>query len=57
MMTNTKLIVQNTIVSITRIEPADFISLTDIAKVKNPNEAKDVVKETLNNLSLSFQTQ
>ncbi len=56
-MTNTKLIVQNTIVSITRIEQADFISLTDIAKVKNPNEAKDVVKETLNNSSLSFRTQ
>jgi hypothetical protein len=47
MMTNTKLIVQNTIVSITRIEQADFISLTDIAKVKNPNEPKDVVKNWL----------
>lgn len=46
-MTNTKLIVQNTIVSITRIEQADFISLTDIAKVKNPNEPKDVVKNWL----------
>ena len=53
MMTNTKLIVQNTIVSITRIEQADFIALTDIAKVKNPNEAKDVVKETLNNCHLA----
>ncbi|MBL0009947.1 MAG: hypothetical protein IPP22_00900 [Nitrosomonas sp.] len=47
MMTNTKLIVQNTIVSITRIEQTDFISLTGIAKVKNPNEPKDVVKEAL----------
>ena len=46
-MTNTKLIVQNTIVSITRIEQAYFISLTDIAKVKNPNEPKDVVKNWL----------
>ena len=46
-MTNTKLIVQNTIVSITRIEQADFISLTDIARIKNPNEPKDVVKNWL----------
>jgi len=42
-----KLIVQNTIVSFTRIEQSDFISLTDIARVKNPNEPKDVVKNWL----------
>lgn len=42
-----KLIVQNTIVSFTRIEQGDFISLTDIARVKNPNEPKDVVKNWL----------
>jgi len=46
-MTKSQLIVQNTIVSITRIEQGDFISLTDIARVKNPNEPKDVVKNWL----------
>lgn len=46
-MTKGQLIVQNTIVSFTRIEQADFISLTDIARVKNPNEPKDVVKNWL----------
>jgi len=46
-MIKNKLIVQNTIVSITRIEQSDYISLTDIARVKNPNEPKDVVKNWL----------
>jgi len=46
-MTNIKLIVQNTIVSIARIEQGEFISLTDIARVKNPDEPKDVVKNWL----------
>lgn len=46
-MTKSQLIVQNTIVSITRIEQADYISLADIARVKNPNEPKDVVKNWL----------
>lgn len=47
MTTKGQLIVQNTIVSFTRIEQGDFISLTDIARVKNPNEPKDVVKNWL----------
>ena len=42
--TKGQLLVQNTIVSFTRISQGDFISLTDIAKVKNPDEPKDVVK-------------
>ena len=46
-MTKGKLMVQNTIVSFTRIEQGDFISLTDIARVKNPDEPKDVVKNWL----------
>jgi hypothetical protein len=46
-MTNGKLIVQDTIVSFTRIEQSDFLSLTDIARVKNPDEPKDVVKNWL----------
>jgi len=33
------------IVSIMRIDQSDYISLTDIARVKNPDEPKDVVKK------------
>lgn len=43
-MAKTKLLVQNTPISLTRINDSDFISLTDIARVKNPDEPKDVVK-------------
>ncbi|HUW26064.1 MAG TPA: KilA-N domain-containing protein [Gallionella sp.] len=46
-MTKGKLIVQDTVVSFTRVEQGDFISLTDIARVKNPDEPKDVVKNWL----------
>jgi hypothetical protein len=46
-----KLLVQNTFVSFTRIEQSDFISLTDIARVKNPDEPKDVVKNWLRSRS------
>ena len=46
-MAKGKLIVQDTIVSFTRMDQGDFISLTDIARVKNPNEPKDVVKNWL----------
>jgi hypothetical protein len=45
------LLVQNTLVSFTRIEQGDFISLTDIARVKNPDEPKDVVKNWLRSRS------
>jgi hypothetical protein len=44
-------LVQNTLVSFTRIEQGDFISLTDIARVKNPDEPKDVVKNWLRSRS------
>jgi hypothetical protein len=46
-----QLLVQNTVVSFTRIQQGDFISLTDIAKVKNPDEPKDVVKNWLRSRS------
>lgn len=36
--------VQGTIVSIRQQDKNDFISLTDIARAKNPDEPKDVVK-------------
>ena len=49
--TKGQLLVQNTIVSFTRIAQGDFISLTDIAKVKNPDEPKDVVKNWLRSRS------
>ena len=50
-VTKGQLLVQNTIVSFTRIQQGDFISLTDIAKVKNPDEPKDVVKNWLRSRS------
>ena len=46
-----QLLVQNTVVSFTRIQQGDFISLTDIAKAKNPDEPKDVVKNWLRSRS------
>ena len=46
-----QLLVRNTVVSFTRIQQGDFISLTDIAKVKNPDEPKDVVKNWLRSRS------
>jgi hypothetical protein len=46
-----KLIVQDTLVSLTRINDDDYISLTDIARVRNPDEPKDVVKNWLRNRS------
>jgi len=46
-MTKGRLIVQDTVVAFSRVEQGDFISLTDIARVKNPAEPKDVVKNWL----------
>jgi hypothetical protein len=46
-----KLIVQDTTVSLTSVNDDDFISLTDIARVRNPDEPKDVVKNWLRNRS------
>jgi hypothetical protein len=45
MATKGTLIVQDTVVAFTRVDQGDFISLTDIAKVKvkNASEPKDVV--------------
>ncbi len=44
-----KLIVQDPLVSLTRVNDDDYISLTDIARVRNPDEPKDVVKNWLRN--------
>jgi len=41
--------VQDTLVSMTRVHDDDYISLTDIARVRNPDEPKDVVKNWLRN--------
>ncbi|MHB1247098.1 MAG: KilA-N domain-containing protein [Sulfuriferula sp.] len=50
-MSKNKLIVQEMVDSLTRINDSDFISLTDIARVKNPTEPKDVVKNWLRSRS------
>jgi hypothetical protein len=49
--TKGQLLVQDTIVSFTRIAQGDFIWLTDIARVNNPDEPKDVVKNWLRSRS------
>ena len=46
-----KLIVQDTLVSLSRVNDDDYILLTDIARVRNPDEPKDVVKNWLRNRS------
>ncbi len=42
-----KIIVKDTEISVKQYKKNDFISLTDIAKAKNPDEPKDVVKNWL----------
>lgn len=44
-----KLIAKEALISIRQHEKEDFISLTDIAKAKNSEEPKDVVKNWLRN--------
>ncbi len=46
-MKQNKLFVKNITVSLMKIDIDDFISLTDIARSKNPDEPKDVVKNWL----------
>ena len=46
-----KITVQNAVVTFTSINNLDYISLTDIARVRNPDEPKDVVKNWLRNRS------
>lgn len=48
-MKKNQLSVQGTIISVKEQEKIDFISLTDIARAKNPDEPKDVVKNWLRN--------
>ncbi len=49
--TKGQLLVQDTLISFTRIAQDEFISLTDIARVKNASEPKDVVKNWLRSRS------
>lgn len=46
-----KITVQNTLVTLNSINNQDYISLTDIARVRNSDEPKDVVKNWLRNRS------
>jgi hypothetical protein len=46
-MPQNKLFVKDITISLTKINESDFISLTDIARSKNPDEPKDVVKNWL----------
>ena len=46
---NNKIIVQNVQINIKNINELDYISLTDIARSKNSDEPKDVVKNWLRN--------
>lgn len=50
-MSKNQLLVQQTIVTLTRVNNSEFISLTDIARVKNSSEPKDVVKNWLRSRS------
>ncbi len=50
-MSKNQIIVQQTIVTLTRVNESDFISLTDIARVKNASEPKDVIKNWLRSRS------
>ena len=50
-MSKNQLLVQNTLVNLARINDSDFISLTDIARIKNPAEPKDVVKNWIRSRS------
>jgi hypothetical protein len=49
--TKGQLLVQDRLISFTRIAQDEFISLTDIARVKNASEPKDVVKNWLRSRS------
>ena len=48
-MKQNKIMVQNIDITLTKINNEDFISLTDIARSKNSDEPKDVVKNWLRN--------
>ncbi len=50
-MKKNQILVQQTVVTLTRVDDKDYLSLTDIARVKNPGEPKDVVKNWLRSRS------
>ena len=47
----TKIIVKNNLISIMRINNTDYISLTDLARYKNPEEPGDVIIKWMSNKS------
>ena len=47
--TKGQLLVQDTLISFTRIAQDEFILLTDIARVKNASEPKDQMRSLLGN--------
>ena len=49
----TEIIVKDNLVSIIRVENEDYISLTDLARYKNPVEPKDVIKNWLRSKLIS----
>jgi len=50
-MKNRTINVKGSVIAVSRKEQEDFISLTDIARYKNPNEPIDVIKNWLRNRS------
>ncbi len=50
-MKNRTINVKGSEVTVSRKEQADYISLTDIARYKNPNEPIDVIKNWMRNRS------
>ena len=42
-----KINVKNTAISVTKVENEDYLCLTDIARLKNQHEPKDVIKNWL----------
>lgn len=46
-----KIKVENTEISVVKANEQDYISLTDIARQRNPDEPKDVVKNWMRNRS------
>jgi len=50
-----KIIVQDIKVSIKEIDKMDYVSLTDIARSKNPNEPKDIASEFASWISAEFK--
>ena len=48
-LVKTELNVKNNLIKIMRVNNVDYISLTDLARYKNPNDPSDVIKKWLSN--------